>query len=103
MVFRGNLARDAHNGIDEIATIPTKFDDSRIYTRDVANLLWMYKSGLERSLVLIEELERKHKEVEFANVRGASNPASTISIVNSLKEQFVFEIMGEYIPGYQEL
>lgn len=38
LVFRGNLARDSHNGIDEIATIPTKFEDSEIYTRNVVDV-----------------------------------------------------------------
>lgn len=87
----------------EMATIPTKFEDCEIYVRDVANLLWMYKSGLERSVALIEELKREHKEVKLKVARRVISSASTISIVSSLEKGCVLKIKGEYIPGYQEL
>ncbi|KAI9010306.1 hypothetical protein CLU79DRAFT_822944 [Phycomyces nitens] len=45
-------------GFGLLVFITTKFEDSETHIRDVVNLLWIYKSGLERSFLLIEKLAK---------------------------------------------
>ncbi|KAI8641277.1 hypothetical protein BD408DRAFT_433481 [Parasitella parasitica] len=87
----------------ETATVPTNYEDSEVYIRDVANLLWIYKSCLEESLAMIEKLEREHKEVKLSIARRVINPTSTTSIVSSLEKGCVLKVKGKYISGIKNL
>ncbi|KAL0075689.1 hypothetical protein J3Q64DRAFT_1769198 [Phycomyces blakesleeanus] len=87
----------------EMADMPTNFEDNEMCIRDVTNLFCMYKNGLEKSLTQIEQLEREHKQVKLSVSRKTVNPASTISLVDSLEKGCILKIKGEYIPGYPDL
>lgn len=58
---------------------------------------------MERSLPLIKELEREHKQVMLSVARRVISPASAVSIASSLEKVGIPKIKGEYITGYKEL
>jgi hypothetical protein len=58
---------------------------------------------LERSIALIRQLERENNGVKLSIARRTMNPASTVSLVDSLEKGCILKIKGEYIPKYPEL
>ncbi|KAI8354672.1 hypothetical protein BD560DRAFT_449601 [Blakeslea trispora] len=87
----------------EIASVPTVFNDSEICMRDIANLMWIYKTGIEGSIEQIKRLEREHKEIKVSVAKKLVSPTAVIRLTNSIEKNCILKIRCEHIPNYDEL
>ncbi|OBZ83010.1 hypothetical protein A0J61_08944 [Choanephora cucurbitarum] len=87
----------------ETATVPTNFADIETYIRDICNLMWLYKNGLEKSIRQIEQLQREDREVRLKISRKLISPKNANNLVTSLEKHCILKIKGEHISGYNKL